>query len=65
MFAGRNCLLFEAYTLLWNFLGPLRLPGSEVQLWDLAAAHKATGVSVSLEDMSCYFRDVGVVTYYS
>lgn len=65
MFAGGNCLLCEAYTSLCNFLGPLRLPGSEVQLWDLVAAHKVKRVSVGLEDMSWYFKDAGVVTYYS
>lgn len=65
IFAGKTSLLFEAHTLLCNILGPLWLPGSQVQLWDLAAAHEATGVSVSLEYMSWYFRDPGVIAYYS
>lgn len=65
IFAGKTPLLFEAHTLLCNNLSQLWLPGSQVQLWDLAAAHEATGVYVSLEDMSWYFWDLGVITYYS
>lgn len=64
LLAGRNCLLFEADTLLGTFLHPLLLPGSEVQLWDPAAAHKGVRISVGPEGISWHFRDAGVVTYY-
>lgn len=65
LFSSRNWLLFQVYTLLCTFLHLLWLPSSEVQLWDLAAAHKGVRIAVGLEDISWHFRDVGVITYYS